>query len=136
MQEVLSKYGRQTYYDVVDELLDHGERIARDGLARIPDGTYVYEDFLDDDGVRVDIPVRLHCAVTIAGSEMTVDLSGSADTQAGPVNCPWGYTLMTARFSLKRFVSGDTPANGGEYRPLKVVARPGCLFNPLAPAPC
>jgi N-methylhydantoinase B len=136
MEAILVKNGAETYYAVVDELLNHGERIARAGLARIPDGTYEYEDFLDDDGVRLGTPVRLHCAVTVAGSEMSVDLSGSSGTQVGPINCPWGYTLMTARFSLKRFVSGNIPANGGEYRPLNLVAPEGSLFNPLPPAPC
>jgi N-methylhydantoinase B len=136
MRAIVQKYGTETYYGVIDELLDHGERIARDGIALIPDGTYVYQDFLDDDGVRVGVPVRLHCAVTIAGSDMIVDLSGSDEAQAGPVNCPWGYTLTTARFSLKRLVSPDVPPNGGEHRPLTVVAPEGSVFNPVAPAPC
>jgi N-methylhydantoinase B len=131
---LVERYGLDTYYAAIDELLDHGERVAREGLAQIPDGTYVFEDHLDDDGIRLGEPVYVRCAVTISGSDMTVDVSGSAEQQLGGVNCPWGYTLATGRFSLKRLVSPDIPPNGGEQRPLKVIAPEGSIFNPIPPA--
>lgn len=136
VKAVLAKYGTETYYATIDEVLDHGERIAREGIAQIPDGTYRYEDYLDDDGVREGEPVYLTCSVTIDGTEMTIDLSGSAEEQLGAVNCPWGYTLTTCRFSLKRLVTPDIPPNGGEHRPLTVIAPEGTVFNPVAPAAC
>jgi N-methylhydantoinase B len=131
---VVEKYGLATYYATIDELLDHGERIAREGIRRIPDGRYAYEDVLDDDGVVAGVPVPLKVTVTVSGSELTLDTSGSAQQQTGPVNCPWGYTLTTARFSLKRLVTSGIPANSGEHRPLKVIAPEGSVFNPVAPA--
>jgi N-methylhydantoinase B len=133
---LLRKYGVETYYATIDALLDHGERVARDGIEQIPDGTYSYEDYLDDDGVRLGEPVFMKVTVTVEGSEMTIDLTGSAEEQLGAVNCPWGYTLTTCRFSLKRLVSPDIPPNGGEHRPLTVIAPEGTVFNPLAPAAC
>lgn len=136
LSALVAKYGTDTYYATIDELLDHGERIARDGIARIPDGTYLYEDYLDDDGTVLDQPVYLRCEVTIDGSNMTIDLTGSSPEVLGAVNCPWGYTLTTCRFSLKRLVTPDIPANSGEHRPLKVIAPVGTIFNPVAPAAC
>jgi N-methylhydantoinase B len=136
LRALVAKYGTDTYYTTIDELLDHGERIAREGIARIPDGTYVYEDYLDDDGTVPDQPVYLRCAVTVDGSDMTIDLTGSSPEVLGAVNCPWGYTLTTCRFTLKRLVSPAIPANGGEHRPLRVIAPVGTIFNPVAPAAC
>lgn len=136
LRTLVDKYGVDTYYATVDELLEHGERIARDGIADIPDGTYTYEDYLDDDGVVLGEPVKLRCAVTVEGTDVTVDLEGSADQQRGPINCPWGYTLTTCRFALKRLVSPDIPPNGGEHRPLTVHAPERSVFNPVEPAPC
>ena len=133
LRAVVEKYGLETYYATVDELLDHGERIARDGIQRIPDGTYAFEDALDDDGIALGVPVPLKVTVTIDGSQMTVDTTGSAPQQWGPVNCPWGYTLTTARFSLKRLVTSEIPANSGEHRPLTVIAPEGSIFNPVSP---
>ncbi len=134
LRAVVDKYGQDTYYATIDELLDHGERVARRGIERIPDGVYVYEDILDDDGVVLGVPVPLKVTVTVAGSEMTIDTTGSAPQQLGPVNCPWGYTLTTCRFSLKRLVTAAIPANSGEHRPLSVIAPEGSIFNPRPPA--
>lgn len=128
------RYGVEEYYAVVDEIMRHGERAARAAIEAIPDGVYVCEDYMDDDGV-VPEPVKLACAVTVEGSEIEIDLSGSAGTQRGPINCPWPYTVTTCRFALKCIATPELPANGGESRPLTVVAPEGSLFNPIAPAP-
>jgi N-methylhydantoinase B len=132
--EVVEKYGSDAYYAAIDELLDHGERIARQAIERIPDGTYEIEDHLDDNGVE-DEPVPIRCTVTVAGSDVRIDTSGSAGEQRGPVNCPWGYTVTTCRFALKRLASPELSANTGEQRPLTVVAPEGSIFNPRPPAP-
>jgi N-methylhydantoinase B len=134
LRAVVAKYGLETYYATIDELLDHGERVAREGISRIPDGIYHFDDVIDDDGVILGVPVPVKVAITVKGSEMTIDTTGSAPQQYGPVNCPWGYTLTTARFSLKRLVSSGIPANSGENRPLTVIAPVGSVFNPVAPA--
>jgi N-methylhydantoinase B len=130
---LVEKHGIETYYATVDALLDHGERVARGVVETIPDGTYVYEDHLDGNGITAD-PVKLRCAVTIAGSEVTIDLTGSADEQMAAVNCPLGYTLTTCRFALKRLTTPELPASSGEQRPLTVIAPEGSIFNPRPPA--
>ena len=136
VRDVVSKYGEMTYFAVVDELLDHGERVARRGLEQITDGIYAFEDLIDDDGVRPGSPVRIRCAVTIRGSDMTIDLTGSDPEQLGPINCPWGYSLTACRYVLKRLVTPDIPPNGGEHRVLALIAPEGTLFNPVPPAAC
>lgn len=136
VRTLVAKYGVATYRETVHEVLDHGERMAREGLRRIPSGSYTYEDYLDDDGVRLGERVLLRVRVDVVGDQMTVDLTGSASEQAGPVNTPWGYTLTICRFALKRLVTPDIPPNGGEQRPLRVIAPVGSVFNPVAPAPC
>ena len=133
LRQLVDKYGLETYYSTIDELLDHGERVAREGIAAIPDGEYSAEDYIDDDGITPDVPVKVVCKVTIDGSDMIIDTTGSAPEQLGPINCPWGYTLCTGRFSLKRLVTPDIPPNGGEQRALKVIAPEGSLFNPVPP---
>ena len=131
---LLDKYGRDTYFAVIDELLDRSERASRDAIGAIPDGTYVFEDWMDDNGVE-DVPIELRCAVTVQGSDVTIDLSGSADEQGGPFNCPLGYTLTTCRFALKRLTTPELPPNSGEYRPLTVIAPERTIFNPAPPSP-
>jgi N-methylhydantoinase B len=135
VKDVIAKHGLDTYYATVDELLDHGERVARERLSRIPDGVYTYEGAADDDGVVLGVPVQMKVAVTIEGGHMTIDTTGSADQTAGPMNCPWGYTLATARFVLKCLATSHIPANSGERRVVTLVAPEGSMFNPVEPAP-
>ena len=80
------------------------------------------------------VPVPLKVTITVDGGEITIDTTGSAPQQLGPVNCPWGYTLTTCRFSLKRLVTSGIPANSGEHRPLTVIAPEGSIFHPVSPA--
>jgi N-methylhydantoinase B len=131
---IVDKYGLDTYYAVVDEVIDQGERATRAAIEQIPDGVYVCEDYMDDDGV-VPGPVRLEVKVTVRGSDIEIDLSNCAGTQVGPINCPWPYTLTSCRFALKCITTPDLPANGGESLPLRVIAPVGSIFNPVPPAP-
>jgi N-methylhydantoinase B len=131
---VIEKYGIETYYAVVDEVVAQGERAARAAIEQIPDGTYVCEDRMDDDGVTRE-PVELAVTITVRGSDMEIDLSRSSGTVRGPINCPWPYTLTSCRFALKCIATPELPANGGESRMLSVVAPEGSIFNPVPPAP-
>jgi N-methylhydantoinase B len=67
---------------------------------------------------------------------VTIDLTGSASEQVSPMNCPWGYTLTTCRFALKRLTTPNLPANSGQFKPLTVIAPEGSIFNPRPPAGC
>ena len=131
---LVEKYGLETYRAAVDELLDQGEKATRSALAAIPDGTYEYTDEMDSNGVD-DQPVRLRCAVTVDGTDVTIDVSGSSQELHGPFNVPWGYTLTACRFALKRLTTPDLQPNSGNYRPVRVIAPRGSMLNPEPPAP-
>jgi N-methylhydantoinase B len=88
---------------------------------------------MDDDGAGGG-PVELRCAVTVAGTEVHVDLTGSAPTQTGAINCPWPFTVTTCRFALKRVTTPTLPATAGDHRPLTVEADESSIFKPLPPA--
>ena len=49
--EIIERFGVDVFEAACDEIQDHGERLARAGLARLPKGTWSAYDFLDDDGV-------------------------------------------------------------------------------------
>jgi N-methylhydantoinase B len=135
VRSLLDKVGHDTYYGVIDEVVERSERAARAAIEEIPDGRYTFDDVLDDDGISDD-PVPLRCTVIVDGTDITIDLSGSSPQVRGPVNCPYGYTVTTCRFALKRVLTPELPASSGEHRPLSIVAPIGEIFNPVAPAPC
>src|SRR5262249_45830384 len=73
--------------------------------------------------------------VRIKGERLTVDTSGSAPQQRGPVNAPYAATVSFARLALKRLLTPNMDANEGCFRFLEVVAPIGSIFNPKPPAP-
>ena len=103
-------------------------------IGRIPDGTYEFEDEIDDDGIT-DKPIRIHAKVTVAGDEMTVDLSGCSPQSLGPSNATLASTCSTVFYALMASADVPVPSNAGCYRPVKIIAPPGCCVNAAAPAP-
>ena len=77
VKELVEKFGVDTYEQAIEEILDHGERVARARLAELPKGSWTAEDWLDDDGVEKDTMLKLKATVTITDEEMIVDWTGS-----------------------------------------------------------
>jgi N-methylhydantoinase B len=130
LRAAIDRYGLDTYYATVDAILDHGERVARQSIARIPDGDYHASGAMDDNGILRGVPVPVEVTVRVRGSDLTVDTTGSAPEQKGPINCPWPYTQAVCRMALKTLATSGIPSNSGEHRVLTVVAPPGSLYNP------
>ncbi len=134
VKELVEKFGLDTYEQAVTEILDHGERLARARLAALPKGTWSAEDWVDDDGIDKDTMVKIKATVTITDAEMVVDFSGSAPVTRGPINIPFGCTLGVAGLVFKAITTPETPANEGNFRPLRVEAPPGTLMHAVPPA--
>jgi N-methylhydantoinase B len=132
--QILEKFGRETFEAAVDHILEQGERLAHKALNDLPRGTWKAEDFLDDDGITDDmIPMRV--AITIDEEHFKVDFTGSSDSVRGPVNLPFGRTLAMCRAVFKSLTTPAAPSNGGNFRPLEIVAPPGGLFHAVYPSP-
>ncbi|PJF39713.1 MAG: hydantoinase B/oxoprolinase family protein [Chloroflexi bacterium] len=133
--ELVGKFGVDTFKDAVEEILDHGERIARARLAELPKGTWTAEDYVDDDGIDKETMLKLKVTVTITDDEMIIDWTGSHPPTRGPMNVPVGVTLGVSALAFKGVTTPDTPANAGNYRPLRVIAPAGELMHAVPPAP-
>jgi N-methylhydantoinase B len=132
--ELVHKYGAETVEQATASILDHGERIAREAIRAMPDGEWSANSALDNNGITQD-QVPFKATVRIAGDEITVDTSGSAPQQPGPVNCPFPSTVSSIRLVLKMIMAPNYDANEGFFRPVKVVSPEGSIFNPKPPAP-
>ena len=107
----------------------------RAAIARIPDGTYAFHDFVDDDGIERDRPLRIDVALTVAGDSVIVDLGGSSDQAVGPVNCTLNMSRSAVICGVMMALGADIPANAGCYRPVIVKAPEGLVVNARSPAP-
>jgi len=96
--ELYDRYGADVVEESVTTIYRESETRCRKVVASIPDGVYEAESWYDDDSVTPNDPIRIHARVTVAGSDMTIDLSGCASQRRGGVN---SRTLAAARVAYK-----------------------------------
>ncbi len=114
-------------------LLDYSRRLTEAAIAAIPDGVYRFEDALEGDGQReFRIPVK--ATVTVEGSGMVVDFTGSAPQVAGNLNAVEAIARSATWYCIRLLATDDVPVNHGCFQPIRVVTEPGSLLNPEFPA--
>lgn len=133
--EVAERYGYAYVHELFAELLHRSEALTRHALAAIPDGTYRYADFLDNDGIELDKPVRIEIAVTIKDGTMHCDFTGTSPQTKGPFNAVPSGSQAAAYFAVRALTDPTIPTNGGCFRPVSLHLPAGTLVNPVEPAP-
>lgn len=132
---IIARHGLSTVLAARDDIFAQTERLERQAVAAIPDGLYAAEGCLDDDGVTGE-PCWVRVLIEVSGDEMLVDLTGSDDMQAGPVNCGEAQAISAARVAYKLLINPDNAPDGGAFRALSVRVRPRSLLAAEEPAPC
>jgi N-methylhydantoinase B len=132
--EAYGEYPEELIDLAIAEIFDRSEARMRAHIRALPDGTYNFEDWLDDTGPGTP-PVRVHVEIRIAGDDLVVDFSGSGDQVAAGINSYINYTRAYSAFAVKVLADALLPQNHGAARPIKVIAREGSFFNPQYPAP-
>ena len=123
---VLAEVGPDVLQGAIEAILDAAERQSRAIVAAWPDGVYDGEAFLDDDGFgRTDI--RIHARCTVAGGDLTVDLTGSDPQVTGFVNSSHANMISAVTMAFAFLLDPDQARNDGAFRPLRIVAKPGTV---------
>ena len=133
--ELTAKYGLDTYRQALQAINDHGERLARLALARLPKGSWTAFDYMDSDGVDRDRMVKMQVTVTVTDDEMVMDWTGSDSGVRGPINLPVGQTAAFCSLVFKALTTPDTSVVAGNFRPLRVVTEPGSVMHAVPPMP-
>ncbi len=114
-------------------VLDYGERRMRAILRDLPDGTYRFEDVLEDDGLSA-APITLRLTLTVRGDEATFDFRGSDDQTNGAMNAVRAIVESAVFYALRCLGDGTLPSNGGLMRPIEVLTREGSIVDARPPA--
>ena len=131
--EMVERYGRREVRSYTGHLLDYSARMMRATLARIPDGVYRAEDFLDDDGfTKGPVPIRVR--VEVRGGKVTVDFTGSAPQCEGSVNAVRAITVSAVFYCFRCLAPNETPATAGLLRPITVLTPAGSVVDARPPA--
>ncbi|RKF12678.1 hydantoinase B/oxoprolinase family protein [Roseovarius spongiae] len=117
------------------ELLDRSEKMTRDALLKLPQGTYSYVDFNDNDGIELDKRIRIEVTVTLEDGRFKCDFTGTNKQVRGPFNVVPSGSQAAAYFALRTITGKDIPTNGGCFRAVDLVLPEGSILNPVEPAP-
>ena len=87
--ELIYKYGQETVMFYLREIMNYSERRMREGIRRIPDGTYSFEDFIEGDSITEDL-IKIKVKVEVRGDEVLADFTGSSPQVQGPAQLQKG----------------------------------------------
>jgi N-methylhydantoinase B len=137
VEEVIQRHGLATFMQAQSDLMDYAEAKARDAFRHIPDGSYDFWDYLDDDAFS-QVPVRIQVNMTVNDGRIHLDYTGSEPQTLGPFNVvtlgrshPW-VTLRLLAFAVTR--DPTCPVNAGVFRNVTVELPEGSVLNPVFPA--
>jgi N-methylhydantoinase B len=129
LQEVLARFGRETVEEAVRAVIAYAKRRFREEVARWPDGTYESDVYVDHDPHgRPDI--HIHCAVTVRGSDLRVDFTGSDDRPDIQAYSTFGNTRGYVVAQLASMMDPMIPKNEGFFDSIDLVVPKGCCLNP------
>jgi len=145
--DLFRRYGREQVEASFDAILERTtETFRRELLSKIPDGTYVWEDYAEHDGVD---PPRLHTqrmTLTKRADRLIIDFAGTSPQAKGPINHAGDYAdgvflkkwlapiLRNLADSPERMAELDV--NEGVVPLLELrFPPPGTLLTPVFPAP-
>ena len=134
-QEIAAKYGTDTLTAAMEAINDHGERLARLALAKLPKGTWAASDLVDSDGVDKDRMIKMNVTVTVTDDEMIIDWTGSEKNVRGPINLPAGQTEAMCSLIFKALTTPETSVVAGNFRPMRIITEPGSVMHAVPPMP-
>jgi N-methylhydantoinase B len=126
LDAIVTRYGARTLKGCIDEMIRRSEAEMRSYIDEIPDGVYEITDYFDNDGVD-DKPLPVKLALTVSGSELHFDFSGTAPAARGPMNVS-DTTAKSLCFVALKHIFPDVPVNGGAFRPTRFTIPKGCIL--------
>ncbi|HST26721.1 MAG TPA: hydantoinase B/oxoprolinase family protein [Gaiellaceae bacterium] len=141
---LVDRYGADVVMSAAYDWMDYSERMLRAEIEKIPDGTYgPVVGWLDDDARNRGKQLRVETRVIVEGDEVTIDLTGSNPEVPTGYNVPFeGSLLVSCYYAIRTILLDETtfpehvPQNDGVFRPVKVIAPRGTIFNPTFPRAC
>jgi N-methylhydantoinase B len=133
IRELSDKYGRKAIAHYADALINYCEIVTRIAIEKIPDGTFEFEDILDDDGCGNE-NISIRTKIKVSGNSITVNFTGSDLQTDGNINTVYAVTLSSVLYVLRCLIKDDIPANAGCIRPIEIITKKGTVVDSKFPA--
>jgi N-methylhydantoinase B len=129
---MLDEYGFESLDELGEEIRARSEQSIRAAIAKAPPGTYRGEGLIEQMAGHPE--VRVKCAVTIAGSDITIDLTGSSPQVDWGGNVVYNFTYAYVHMAVKSIFDPDVPNNDGVAAPIRLIVPEGTVLNCRRPA--
>jgi len=128
--ELKREHGIEELEPVLAEIQARSEASMRRAIEALPDGRYRAGLTLDG----YEEPLEIRAEVTIEGSDILVDYTGSSPQTKKAINSVPNYTFAYTAYGLKCVLDPGTPNNAGCFRPIRVTAPLGTILSAVPPA--
>ncbi len=98
-------------------------------------GSYVFEDFMDHDGIDLAKPVGIRVRLDVLPDRLRFDFTGTDPQVKGPLNAPLSKTWTTVFYCVMCALSDDVSFNDGLAGIIEIHVPEGTVLNPHHPAP-
>ena len=87
--ELCERFGTDEVEGAFFEIIDRCAEVVREkGLPFFPEGEFVGEDFIENDGITLDEPVKMKITIRKYPKKMILDFEGTSHEAKGPINWP------------------------------------------------
>ena len=131
--EIIKNLGDFTFETALKDLNLYGEKLAKEALSKIPNGSYNFEDVMDDDGLgNNNLSIKL--TLTVSSGLIVADFAGTNQQVKGNINCPLSVTAAAVYYAFRCLMPAYTPACAGIFRQITIRAPEASLVNASFPA--
>ncbi|NPA53766.1 MAG: hydantoinase B/oxoprolinase family protein, partial [Aquificae bacterium] len=115
------------------ELLTYSEKIMRQIIKNIPDGTYTAQDYIEDDGLGNE-EIKISVSITVKDDQCLLDFSDSDKQVEGSLNAVYAITTSAVYYVFRALAEKDIPTNAGCFRPIKIKTKKGTIVDAVFPS--
>lgn len=129
LKEVIERHGVASVRDAVERTIDYAARRFREEVASWADGTYAADAYVDHDP-KGNKDIHVHCKVTVDGSKLTIDFTGSDTRENLQAYSTYGNTRGYVVAQIATMMDPSIPKNEGFFNSIDLIVPEGCCLNP------
>jgi N-methylhydantoinase B len=135
MKQLVERFGADSIREAMEMLIDITAQKAKAGVSAMRRGSYVFEDFMDHDGINLDRPVGIRVRLDVLEDRLRFDFTGTDPQVMGPLNAPLSKTWTTVFYCVMCALPNDIAFNDGLAEIIEIYVPEGTVLNPHHPAP-
>ena len=120
--ELVEQHGLSKVQAYMSHIQDAAESKSRAALRGLPDGTFTFEDAMDNQStIRVRILKQ--------ADQLEIDFAGTDPVMSGNLNANFAIVSAAVMYVMRLLIDEDIPLNEGVMKPV-TIKLPECFLNP------